>query len=174
MDRTSDHELDVVRVRLVRDAPLYSEKRLASFEDVVELMEEELSSYDREVMCVLNLDSQGRALNMNIASMGTINKSLASPREIFKSSILSNAASILLMHNHPSGDPRPSQEDLNVTGLLVSCGYMLDIHILDHIIIGGMSGEYFSFQKEGLLENLQEKAATETAGNLQREQRLRL
>ena len=86
-----ENKLNVVNIRLVKEPSLYSTKPLKSPEAVLELMAEEMSSYDREVLCILNLKANGQVINMNIASIGTINAALVCPREIFKSSILSNA-----------------------------------------------------------------------------------
>ena len=89
------YELEVVNIRLVREPSWYSEVPLRKTKDAAELMAREFADYDREVFCILNLASDGKVINMNIVSMGTLNASLVSPREVFKSSILSNAASIM-------------------------------------------------------------------------------
>ena len=85
---------------------------------------------------------------MNIVSVGTINSALVNPREIFKSSILSNACAIIAVHNHPSGNIMPSREDVNITKRLKMSGAILGIDLLDHIIIGGTSGEMYSFKSK--------------------------
>ena len=82
---------------------------------VVELMAKELSQYDREVFCILNMKNNGQVINMNLVSVGTINASLVIHREVFKSSILANASAIIGLHNHPSGNVKPSKEDMIVT-----------------------------------------------------------
>ena len=87
--------LEVVNIRLVKEPSLYSERSIQSIDDAVEVMAEELSHYDREVFCILNLKSDGSVINMNVVSQGTLNATLVSPREVFKSSILSNAAAII-------------------------------------------------------------------------------
>lgn len=145
-------ELEVVNVRLVKEPSMYSEKKMSSPEDVVELMAKEMAQYDREVFCILNMKNSGQIINMNIVSIGTINASLVSPREVFKSSILSNASGIIALHNHPSGSIKPSKEDMAVTKRLRKCGALLDIELLDHIIVGGSNGEMFSFRNENMLD----------------------
>ena len=100
------HELEVVSIRLVDEPPLLSEKLIKTSRDVIEVMGEHLQKYDRELFCILNLRTKGQVINMNIVSMGTLNLSLVHPREVFKSAILSNAAGIILLHNHPSGAKR--------------------------------------------------------------------
>lgn len=142
------NELNVVNIRLVKEPSLYSTKSLESPEAVMELMAEELASYDREVLCILNLKANGQVINMNVVSVGTINAALVNPREIFKSSILSNACSIIAIHNHPSGSINPSREDVNITKRLKMSGAILGIDLLDHIIIGGTSGEMYSFKSK--------------------------
>ena len=103
--------LDIVQVKLVMDKTLYSEEQLSSPDQVVQFMRKELSEYDREVFCILNCTTKSQVINMNIVSMGTINASLVTGREVFKSAILSNASYVILLHNHPSGDPQPSNYD---------------------------------------------------------------
>lgn len=142
------NELDVVNIRLVKEPSLYSTKPLNSPEAVLELMAEEMSLYDREVLCILNLKANSQVINMNIVSVGTINSALVNPREIFKSSILSNACAIIAIHNHPSGNIMPSREDVNITKRLKMSGAILGIDLLDHIIIGGTSGEMYSFKSK--------------------------
>lgn len=138
--------LEVVNIRLVREPTLYSEKEIRSPLDAVELMRKELASYDREVLCVVNMKSNGEPINMNIVGIGTINSCLACGREIFKSVVLTNAASFLLFHNHPSGSVEPSQDDIRLTRYMAVFGRMFGAHLLDHIIIGGETGEYYSFK----------------------------
>ena len=142
------NKLDVVNIRLVKEPSLYSTKQLNSPEAVLELMAEEMSSYDREVLCILNLKANGQVINMNIASVGTVNAAVVCPREIFKSSILSNACAIIALHNHPSGKILPSKEDVEITKRLKMSGAILGIDLLDHIIIGGTSGDMYSFKTE--------------------------
>lgn len=149
------YELEVVNIRLVKEPSLFSETTVSNARDVVELMRKELLQYDREVMCVLNLKTNGQVINMNIASVGTVNATLISPREIFKSSILSNANSIIILHNHPSGTVTPSKEDLNITGRLAKCSQLLDIPLLDHIIVGGANGKMYSFAENGLMDDIE-------------------
>ena len=149
--RTMENELEVVNIRLVREPSLYSEQILDSPQAVVELMAKELSQYDREVFCILNMKNNGQVINMNLVSVGTINASLVIPREVFKSSILANASAIIGLHNHPSGNVKPSKEDMIVTRKLQKCGQLLGIELLDHIIVGGTNGKMLSFREEKML-----------------------
>lgn len=147
------YELDVVKIRLVKEPSWYSEEPLKKSADVAKLMSKKLSDCDREIFCILNLASDGKVINMNVVSMGTLNAAIISPREVFKSSILSNAASIIAVHNHPSGNVFPSKHDKYTTQRLREAGELLDIELLDHIIVGGIEGQFFSFQEEKMLHN---------------------
>ena len=146
-----NYELEVVQIRLVKEAPWYSDSPVTNCDDVAKLMIKEFGDYDREVFCILNLATDGKVINANVVSIGTINATLISPREIFKSSILSNAATIIAVHNHPSGDVSPSREDKLTTQKLREAGELLNIELLDHLIIGSKTGKYFSFRTENML-----------------------
>ena len=92
------NELRVVNIRMVREPSLYSEQKISCPEDAVRIIAKDLATYDREVFAVLNMKTNGQVINLNICSMGTLDASMVSPREIFKSSILSNAASFIAIH----------------------------------------------------------------------------
>lgn len=109
MEKQEPFQLDVVSIRLVRNAPLFSDRKITGPKDAVSLVGEMLCEMDREVVCVINLKSDGTPINCNFASMGAINQAVAEPRELFKSAILSNAAKMILVHNHPSGRLEPSK-----------------------------------------------------------------
>lgn len=153
MGRKSTFKLDVVSIRMVEDAPLYSEKRIASPKDAVHLMGEVLREMDREVVCVLNLKSNGIPINCTFASTGALAYAVANPRELLKASILSNAANIILVHNHPSGNLLPSKADVQLTDQLQKVCEMVGIPLHDHVIIGGDNHEYFSFREKGVVRN---------------------
>lgn len=156
------HELKRVAIRLVQEPPLYSDQPVKNPDDAVALLGRELEDYDREVACVVNLQADGRPINMEIISMGTINMSLVSAREVFKSAILSNAANIMLLHNHPSGDPTPSRNDLELTHKLWEAARIMDIPLLDHIILG-RGGVYCSFLKNGLMPTAEKEECGKAA-----------
>ena len=154
MTKKKENELKVVNIRLVKEPSLYSTEKIATPDDVLKVIAKELATYDREVFAILNLKSNGQVINLNICSVGTLNASMISPREVFKSSILSNAAAFIAIHNHPSGSPHPSEEDRTVTKRLAECGKMMDIRMLDHIIVAGESAQMMSFKSEGLMPQL--------------------
>lgn len=147
------NQLEVVSVRLVKEAPLLSGHKICSPEDAIVVVGELLCELDREVVCVINLKSDGTPINCHFASMGAVNESIACPRELFKSSILSNAAAMVLLHNHPSGELHPSKTDTAVTEKMLKLSQLMGIPLHDHVIVGGDNKTYFSFREKGLLKN---------------------
>ena len=105
--------------------------------------------YDREVFFCLHLDARNRLLSCEEVSKGTLSGSLVHPREVYKAAILRSANAIIVAHNHPSGDPTPSEDDLEITSRLSKAGNILGIEVLDHIIVG--DGCYYSLREEGEL-----------------------
>ena len=103
----------------------------------------------KENFITLHLDGKNRIIAMDLVSIGSLNQSIVHPREVFKTACLSNAAAIILIHQHPTGDPSPSSEDIAITRRLKEAGEIMGIKVLDHIIIG--DGEYLSFVERGLL-----------------------
>ena len=118
--------------------------------DVVELLGQNMCELDREVVCVINLRSDGIPVNCNFVSMGAVDECVAHPREILKSAILSNANSMILLHNHPSGNLSPSKWDSMITDRMLKVGELIGIPLRDHIIVGGDNRSYFSFREKGL------------------------
>jgi len=103
----------------------------------------------REVFRVALLDAQNGLLRDVIVSEGTLSASLVHPREVFKPAILESAASVILLHNHPSGDPTPSREDVRLTRQLVECARLLDLRIHDHVVVG--RGRFVSLAERGII-----------------------
>jgi DNA repair protein RadC len=102
-----------------------------------------------EVFRIALLDAQNGLLGDRVVSEGTLSASLVHPREVFKPAILESAASVILLHNHPSGDPTPSREDIRLTRQLVECARMLDLRIHDHVIVG--RGRFVSLAERGVI-----------------------
>lgn len=147
-DKTRMYRLNQVAIRLVEMPPLLSDVPLNSPDATVKVMADMLKDYDREVLAVVNMQTDGRPINMNVVSMGALDQSIAHPREMLKSTILSNAAAIMLVHNHPSGRLIPSEEDILMTARIKKLCDLIGVKLLDHIIVGP-GKEYFSFfQKE--------------------------
>lgn len=151
MSSSKPYKLDQVGIRMVKEPPLYSAEPVNSPQAAVRLMSETLKGYDREVLAVVNLRNDLKPINMNIVSIGTLNQSLAHPREILKSIILSNAGSVMLFHNHPSGNLTPSPEDISLTDRMAKICELLGTPIVDHIIIGN-DDRYYSFQENKILK----------------------
>jgi DNA repair protein RadC len=117
--------------------------------DVFRFLHRKARRWDREHFLMLALDGKNRVVGFEIVSVGTLTASLVHPREVFKAAILTNAAAIVVAHNHPSGDPTPSAEDRAITERLKQAGELLGIAVLDHVVLGD-SG-YHSFADAGEL-----------------------
>lgn len=115
--------------------------------DVYQLVRSDMEGLDREHFCILMLNSRNQVLRREVVSIGCLDSAIVHPREIFKSCIKTSAASVILVHNHPSGDPTPSTEDLEITRRLSEGGRLLGITVLDHVIIG--KGRYASLRENG-------------------------
>jgi DNA repair protein RadC len=117
--------------------------------DVLEYLKD-LRKEKREHFCTLMLDSKNVVQRKHVTHIGTLTMSVVGAREVFREAIREGASGIIVAHNHPSGDPTPSPEDIGVTDKLVEIGKMLDIPVLDHVIIG--ERRYFSFKERGLID----------------------
>jgi len=113
-----------------------SKTYIQSARDIYDTMGHEMGRLDREQIRVVMLDTRNGVIDTEIVSIGTINSCIGHPREIFKSAIVKSAASIIIVHNHPSGDPAPSPEDVSLTKRLIEVGKFLGIEVVDHIVIG--------------------------------------
>ena len=111
---------------------------------------EQLRHEEQEVMLCIMLDGKNHLLKERILTRGTANATLITPREIYVEALRNHAVSIILIHNHPSGDPSPSKCDIEVTERIWEAGELLGIHLLDHLIIGDQ--KYISFREEGLID----------------------
>lgn len=150
MSSRRPYKLDRVAIRMVKEPPLYSSEPLRSPEAAVKVIADMLRQYDREAFCIVNLRNDLSPINMNIVSTGTLNASLAHPREILKSAVLSNASATMLFHNHPSGNLTPSQEDVEITDRMSKLFAMAEMPLLDHIIIGN-GDQYYSFKENSIM-----------------------
>jgi len=127
------------------DKPIYK-----SSQEIFDYLYHSMRDLKKEVFKVIYLNSQNQIIETQDLFEGTINSSSISPREVIESALKYNAASLIFVHNHPSGDPEPSQSDKEITRDLVYAGSIMRIRVLDHIIIG--NNRYFSFAGEGLIE----------------------
>ncbi len=136
------------RMEVVREnAPDWVTTRFTSPSQIFEVFKG-LQLETKEHFISLHLDGKNRIVCLDRVSVGSLNQSIVHPREVFKSACLSGAAAIILIHNHPTGDPVPSKEDLAITRRLKECGDLLGIKILDHIIVGET---YLSMVEQGVL-----------------------
>ena len=122
-------------------------ERIDTPEKAVSVLAPVLAELDREEVCVVNLDGKGRPINFNVVSIGSVNASLVTGRELYKTAILSNAAGMIMLHNHPSSDLQMSVSDRNVTEKMMYASLLLDIAFYDHIIVAGGTGKTFSIRK---------------------------
>ena len=131
-------QVQAFSVRRVREATIpYQGDRVRGPADAAKVLHGLLGDYDREAAAVLALDTKHRPIGIHIVSVGTLDGATLHPREVYKFAILCSAAAIMLGHNHPSGDPTPSPDDISVTRRLREAGELLGIRLLDHIIVTG-------------------------------------
>ena len=150
------HELKQVdvRLKLTDKESMFSRETIDTPEKAVSVLAPVLAELDREEVCVVNLDGKGHPINFSVVSIGSVNSSLITGRELYKSAILSNAAAIIMIHNHPSSDLQMSRLDLDVTEKMMYAGVLLDIDFYDHVLVAGSTGEMFSMREHvpGLFE----------------------
>ena len=137
-----------VRLKLAKGRGLYSEVPLTSPETAIKTMSVLLKELDHEIACVVNLDNKLHPINYTIVGMGSSNTCPIPIASVLRSALLSGASSIMLLHNHPSGDVTPSREDIEVTHKLILASHLTETPLMDHIIVGGYTGEYYSIRSE--------------------------
>ena len=142
-------KVTLVRVQTVKERTYTYDFRKVNSPQSAKALFEKLEFFvnsDREMFLVASLNTKNEPTQIEVVSVGSLNASIVHPREVFKSAIISNAASIICAHNHPSGDLTPSKEDIEVTKRLVEAGKLLGIDVLDHIIMND-EGEYKSIRE---------------------------
>lgn len=143
--------VDIVSIKMVKEKSIsYENRKISSPDDAQYLCRRFLDELDREQLIVVSLDTKNQPTSINVASIGSLNSSIVHPREVFKVAILSNANSIIIAHNHPSGDPTPSKEDISITQRLKEAGKLIGIDLIDHIIIGEEK-RFISLKEKGLV-----------------------
>ena len=145
------YKLKEVCIRLAEGHPLYSDVPLSSPGAALQVMRKEMEQFDRECLCVVNLNTKLQPINFNIVSVGELNQSIAAIPNILKSGLMSNAGAFILLHNHPSGDPTPSQADLTTTRKVIEAGKLMGIPCMDHIVVG-RNDRYCSMREENLAD----------------------
>ena len=121
--------------------------KINSPEDVYRMLYPQLREEKREFFICLYLDTKNQVISKETISIGSLNANIVHPREVFKAALLASAAHMIVVHNHPSGDPTPSREDIEITKKLVETGSIMGIDVLDHVIIG--DGRHFSLKEAG-------------------------
>jgi DNA repair protein RadC len=149
---TRPYDIPGFRIALVREpgVKLAERPQIRLAADAGPLLAQYIGDTDREVFVVAMLTVRHRVLGFHTVSVGCLTSSLVHPREVFKPAILAGSAALVLAHNHPSGDPEPSAEDLSLTRRLVSGGQLLGIEILDHLVLGE-AGRFVSLRERGVL-----------------------
>lgn len=146
---SADYKLTMAGARLClcEERTLYSTAKIESPWDAADVLSREMKALPNEVVMVVNLDYANRPINFSLVSAGCISHSEVAVRDVFKTAILANAASIMVMHNHPSGQLSPGKPDKQLTKKIVDAGRLMDIPLMDHIIVAGISGETYSFRE---------------------------
>ena len=122
---------------------------IQGLKQVIEIFMARLSKMKKEVFNIVMLDAKGNIIGIDEVSVGDLTSSIVHPRETFYSAVKKSASSIICVHNHPSGDPTPSDEDIDTTKKLAKAGKILGINLLDHVVIG--DGKYFSMKEKGII-----------------------
>ena len=123
--------------------------KVTSPQDIANYLMEDMRYLKKEHFKIIILDTKNKILDVCTISIGSLNSSIVHPREVFHEAVKKSAASILLVHNHPSGETQPSREDISITKRLIEAGELMGIKVLDHIIIG--DGVYLSFKEENII-----------------------
>lgn len=144
------YRIPVVQIQMVRERTLTTKvKQIRSAQDTADILNQYLEGVDREHGVVLILDTKHNVRGIHTASIGSLDTSILHPREILKVAILGNASGIILAHNHPSGDPEPSPEDIAITKRLAEACSLMGIDFLDHLILG--DERFVSLRERGWL-----------------------
>jgi DNA repair protein RadC len=140
--------IQIVKIQMIKESRMtYDYENIKGPKIIAEIFRKYIGDADREHAVVACLDSKNKINSLTTVSIGSLNSGIIQPREVFKTAILSNSASIILAHNHPSGDPNPSSEDIQSTLRLVEAGQILGIDVLDHIILGD-EGKFISLKEK--------------------------
>ena len=144
-------DIQIVSLVMVKEKTLQYQygERVDSPKVLADIFTKFIGDSDREILALISLNVKNKINAINIVSIGSLNSSIVHPREVFTEAIKNSSASIIICHNHPSGDPTPSNEDINITYRIRDCGKLLGIELVDHIIIG--EGTYVSLKEKGIL-----------------------
>lgn len=136
----NNKKINIISLKVCKEKSVeYSFERIIKPKDILKLVKTAVGDTDREYFMVINLNNQNLPNSIEITSIGSLTETMVSPREVFKSAIVSNSARIILCHTHPSESTSPSDADIKITNALVKIGKFLDIPVIDHLIVGGDS-----------------------------------
>ena len=136
----NNKKINIISLKVCKEKSVeYSFERIIKPKDILKLVKTAVGDTDREYFMVINLNNQNLPNSIEITSIGSLTETMVSPREVFKSAIISNSAKIILCHTHPSGSTSPSDADIKITNALVQIGKFLDIPVIDHLIVDGES-----------------------------------
>lgn len=143
--------IQLVRLEMVKEKTIPAEYdvNIGTPDIAKDVIKAFIGTKDREILALVCLNTKNRITCLSTVSMGSLNSSIVHPREVFKIALLANSASIVIGHNHPSGDCTPSREDINITERLVQAGEIIGIELLDHIICNDYS--YISLKEKGII-----------------------
>lgn len=133
----------------IAQAPKKERLRPGSPNQLAELFLQKVRGYKKEVFQIVLLNTPGEVVSIEEISVGSLSKAIVHPREVFRIAVRKSAAYLVLVHNHPSGDPKPSQADIELTHRLTECGRLMGIEVLDHLVIG--DGTFTSMKEQGLI-----------------------
>ncbi|SMQ86913.1 DNA repair protein RadC [Bacillus sp. OV166] len=150
MELTSIFEVVRIKQEIKESLEPFALHQIRSPQDAQELAAAQIADEDREVFLVMMLNTKNQVIGLHRAHVGSLNSSIVHPRDVMKSAILNNAASIIVSHQHPSGDTTPSREDIEVTKRLAEAGKIIGIEVLDHVIVSH-TGKHVSLKEKGYL-----------------------
>ena len=151
MQKETNTNIDIVKIQMVKDGSIeYGKKPISKPQELAELGLKLLKNADRENFILVCLNTKNFVNCIHLVGIGTLDKTVITPREVMKAALLSNAASIAFIHNHPSGDAQPSPEDISLTNTLGKCADLFQIRVLDHVIVVD-DGRYESFAEKKIL-----------------------
>ena len=151
MQKEKNINIDIVKIQMVRDGSIeYGKNPISKPQELAELGLRLLKNADRENFILVCLNAKNFVNCIHLLAIGTLDRTVITPREVLKAALLSNAASTAFIHNHPSGDPGPSPEDISLTNALGRCADLFQIRILDHVIVTD-NGRYESFLEKKIL-----------------------
>jgi DNA repair protein RadC len=140
--------IQIVKIQMIKESRMAYDYGIINGPVVIaEIFSKYIGNADREFAVLACLDSKNKINSISTISIGSLNTGIITPREVFKTAILSNSASVVVCHNHPSGDPTPSREDIEITQRLAEAGQILGIDVIDHIILGD-EGKFISLKEK--------------------------